>query len=185
VGNHTEGTGWQAPDHNALGLNAGTKVFVVKAIAQEHFIKSTNLINETTLQQPLASASIRSTTKRSHRASRSQLIRRGHGLGPTIGIQLEEPIPPGQPKGQVVSAAEMPLTLTIDPHQANPRICWQLSSGERLIATPIEDQMLLVMGPTRNMLCRYQKVSPSVHADRHDAHLDDAEGIGHFNEAPC
>jgi hypothetical protein len=89
MGNHTKGTRWQPLHHNTLGLNAGAKVLVVKAIAQEHFIKSTNLFNESTLKQPLASATIRPTTKCCHRASRSQLIWRGHGLWPTIGIQLQ------------------------------------------------------------------------------------------------
>jgi hypothetical protein len=129
VGNHTEGTRWQPLHHNALGLNAGTKVLVVKAIAQQHFVKSTHLINKATLQQPLARAPIGPTTKRSNRAIRSQLIRRGHGLWPTIGIQLEETIPPGQSQRQVVGTAEVPLTLAINPHQANPRIRWQLSPG--------------------------------------------------------
>jgi hypothetical protein len=129
MGNHAKGTRWQPLHHHTLGLNTGAKVLVVKAIAQEHFVKSTHLINQSTLQQPLASATIGPTTKGSQRASRSQLIRRGHGLGPTIGIQLEQPITPGQPQRQVVGTAEVPLTFTINPHQANPRIRWQFSPG--------------------------------------------------------
>jgi hypothetical protein len=127
VGNHAKGTCWQTLHHNTLGLNAGAKVLVVKAIAQEHFVKATNLINESTLDQPLASATIGATTKGRHWPSRRQLIRRGNGLGPTIGIQLEEPVTPSQLQRQVVGAAEMPLTLAIDPHQTNPWIHWQLS----------------------------------------------------------
>jgi hypothetical protein len=96
MGNHAKGTRWQPLHHHTLGLNTGAKVLVVKAIAQEHFVKSTHLINQSTLQQPLASATIGPSTKGSHRSSRSQLIGRGHGLGPTIGIQLEQPITPGQ-----------------------------------------------------------------------------------------
>ena len=127
MGNHAKGTRWQPLHHNTLGLNAGAKVLVVKAIAQEHFVKATHLIDKSTLKQPLPSATIGPTTKGSHRASRSQLFRRGHGLRPTIGIQLEQPITPGQPQRQVVGTAEMPLTLTIDPYQTNPRIRWQIS----------------------------------------------------------
>ena len=147
----------------------GPQILVIKAVTDEKFIESTDRLNQSAIQDPLPQTTIRSAAETAEGAIPDQQRRVQIGLGPTVGIELEQDRTAGQLQGQVVSPAEMPIPFSIHTDEAQPGIVRQLVPPQRFGAAPVKDQMFMMMRPFRHLPGGRLQMLPSVHADGDDA----------------
>ena len=145
------------------------QILVIEAITDQEFIESTHGLDQGAIEDPLPQATIRSAAEAAESVIPQQLQRIQVGLRPAIGIELEQHGAASQLKGQVVSTAEMPVPFTIHTDETQARVIRQLVTQQRFRAGPVEDQMLVMVGPIRHLPGRLQQMLPSVHADGDDA----------------
>ena len=63
----------------------------------------------------------------------------------------------------------MPVPFTIHTDETQAGIIRQLLTQQGFLTGPVEDQMLVMVGPIRHLPGGFQQMLPSVHADGDDA----------------
>ena len=169
MGNHSQSINRPVTDFRASCLQPGAKILVIKAIAKQHFVESTDPLKKGTVQQALPDASIRTAAENSTGGLSQQHIRGRERSWPAVGVKFEQPLSRRQPAGQVVSARLMPLPFSVDSDQADAWVIRKLSPEQRHFTAPVEDQMFVMVGPIRHLQGGLQKMLPPVHADGDDA----------------
>ena len=169
MGNHSQSIHRPVTDGRACCLQPGAEILVIKAIAKQHFVESTDPVKEGTVQQALPDASIRTAAENSTCGLPQQDIRSRERSWPAVGIKLEQRLSRRQPAGQVVSAWLMPLPFSVDSDQADSWIFRELSPKQWHFTAPVENQMFVMVGPIRHLQSGLQQMLPPVHADGDDA----------------
>ena len=108
------------------GHHPGPQILVIEAVPDQEFIESTHGLNQGAIQDPLPQTTIRSAAETAEGAIPQQQPRIQVGLGPAIGIELEQHGAAGQLKSQVVGPAKMPVPFTIHTDETQAGIIRQL-----------------------------------------------------------